>query len=493
MNELIGSANPYQAALSATLRTYQAAACDDQPVSMRCPSGTSISVQVAQYGNKDKPLASLCQHHQNSNNYNTTSCSWPSILQTVVEACQKKRNCRLQPAPNTTCPGTHHYVELAYKCRPFEFRSKIVCENEVLQLQCSPNLRLAVYAATYGRTQYESILCPQPQGVKEESCSSSYSTDIVMKFCHGKRRCTLSADSATFGTPCQKESRTYLKVSYACVPRKILKDDYEDRPEEDEMMFEIDEDVNDDYDPADEIFLPGIPNASSNFTTSEPPSRGGGGGGSGAGGGGSSSARPPSNHPTEAKYKENLPILYLCMGISAGGAILTALLAIVGKFICIYQREKKKKAPPKMNIALNGYADVSNISGSLQPDLFLGEGGAVVVRVLMMASSGATLLAAALVALLAVQLTTAQQNINEADIARMLNDAGLVQRQISCILGEGPCDNIGNMLKLAIPEVLKRNCRSCNAQQAANARRLISFVQTNYPSQWQKIQSRYLG
>ncbi|XP_039276136.1 protein eva-1-like [Nilaparvata lugens] len=110
-------------ALSATLRTYQAAACDDQPVSMRCPSGTSISVQVAQYGNKDKPLASLCQHHQNSNNYNTTSCSWPSILQysllqTVVEACQKKRNCRLQPAPNTTCPGTHHYVELAYKCRP---------------------------------------------------------------------------------------------------------------------------------------------------------------------------------------------------------------------------------------------------------------------------------------------------------------------------------------------------------------------------------------
>ncbi|RZF48373.1 hypothetical protein LSTR_LSTR007540 [Laodelphax striatellus] len=359
----------YLADLSATLRTYQAAACDDQPVSMRCPSGTSISVQVAQYGNKDKPLASLCQHHLNLQQ-NTSSCSWSSILQysllqTVVEACQKKRNCRLQPALNTTCPGTHHYVELAYKCRPYEFRSKIVCENEVLQLQCSPNLRLAVYAATYGRTQYESILCPQPQGVKEESCSSSYSTDIVMKFCHGKRRCTLSADSATFGTPCQKESRTYLKVSYACVPRKILKDDYEDRPEEDET-FEVDEDVNDDYDPADEIYLPGIPNAASN-TTSETPSRGG------TVGGGSSSTRPPFHHRTEAKYKENLPILYLCMGISAGGAILTALLAIVGKFICIYQREKKKKAPPKMNMALNGYADVSNISGSLQPDLFLGE------------------------------------------------------------------------------------------------------------------------
>nr|AGZ04929.1 chemosensory protein 1 [Laodelphax striatellus] len=110
----------------------------------------------------------------------------------------------------------------------------------------------------------------------------------------------------------------------------------------------------------------------------------------------------------------------------------------------------------------------------------------------MASVSSATLTAAALLALLALQLTAAQ-NFNEADIARMLNDSGLVQRQISCILGEAACDNIGNMLKLAIPEVLKRNCRSCNAQQASNARRLISFVQANYPAQWQRIQSRYVG
>lgn len=55
---------------------------------------------------------------------------------------------------------------------PDEFRSKVACENERIQLKCNPNSRVAVYSASYGRTEYESIQCPQPQGVPEESeCS----------------------------------------------------------------------------------------------------------------------------------------------------------------------------------------------------------------------------------------------------------------------------------------------------------------------------------
>lgn len=50
-----------------------------------------------------------------------------------------------------------------------EFRSKVACENEVVNLQCNPNSRLAMFSASYGRTEYESIQCPQPQGVPEES------------------------------------------------------------------------------------------------------------------------------------------------------------------------------------------------------------------------------------------------------------------------------------------------------------------------------------
>lgn len=50
-----------------------------------------------------------------------------------------------------------------------EFRSKTACENEVIQLVCNPFSRIAIYSASYGRTEYESIQCTQPQGVKEES------------------------------------------------------------------------------------------------------------------------------------------------------------------------------------------------------------------------------------------------------------------------------------------------------------------------------------
>lgn len=109
-----------------------------------------------------------------------------------MEACQKKRQCKFKTSPKTfggdPCPGVRKYVEVAYKCRPCkyekcienlqkstlrdfsdEFRSKVACENERIQLKCNPNSRVAVYSASYGRTEYESIQCPQPQGVREES------------------------------------------------------------------------------------------------------------------------------------------------------------------------------------------------------------------------------------------------------------------------------------------------------------------------------------
>lgn len=37
-----------------------------------------------------------------------------------------------------------------------------------------------------------------------------------MQMCHGRRRCTISADSTTFGNPCRPDSRMYLKTVYTC-------------------------------------------------------------------------------------------------------------------------------------------------------------------------------------------------------------------------------------------------------------------------------------
>ncbi|CAH1401431.1 unnamed protein product [Nezara viridula] len=92
----------------------------------------------------------------------------------------------------------------------------------MVQLQCGPNSRLAIYSASYGRTQYESMQCPQPQGVPEETCLAGYTTETVIDLCHGKRRCSLAVDSSVFGKPCQKDSKVYLKVVYTCVARQVL-------------------------------------------------------------------------------------------------------------------------------------------------------------------------------------------------------------------------------------------------------------------------------
>ncbi|XP_014098754.2 uncharacterized protein [Bactrocera oleae] len=333
------------ALLSATLRTYQKAACDSDQVIIACPRGTSISIEFAQYNNfenKDgfsiddlcpldtsaKKVQSKAKHllrgstfgvpgskiptiqhlygqtteipssslptdtlmteetegagarKENAANVNikdddsTENCMWPnalqySLLQTVVEACQKKKHCKFNGAPhfyrlstggdannynNTVstvnvdpCHKRRKIVEVAYKCRPYEFRSKVACHNDMAQLECNPYSRIAVYSASFGRTEYESIQCPQPQGVREETCQASYATETVMQICHGRRRCNLAADANTFGSPCQPNSKMYLKVVYTCVPKQVLKDRYESEVEGDEIEeFNGDNEVYDD-------------------------------------------------------------------------------------------------------------------------------------------------------------------------------------------------------------------------------------------------------
>lgn len=87
-----------------------------------------------------------------------------------------------------------------------------------------------------------------------------------MQMCHGKRRCALGVNPATFGTPFKPESKMYLKVISTCgkcvifflnisilinlmldnkfprvyfpllVPRKVLKEKYQGELEPDEMF-----------------------------------------------------------------------------------------------------------------------------------------------------------------------------------------------------------------------------------------------------------------
>ncbi|XP_017849585.1 uncharacterized protein LOC108604566 isoform X2 [Drosophila busckii] len=381
------------ALLSATLRTYQKAACDTDQVIIACPRGTSISIEFAQYNKfiaKDGySIEDLCpasgvlrsdirgkakhllrgsifgsstqqvpanryvnggyalppppQVEPTSNSSSAATgteqaadgdnspenCMWPNalqytLLQTVVEACQKKKHCKFHGSPqfhglgasgvgdasgtssyhsstasstaisSDPCPKRRKIVEVAYKCRPYEFRSKVACHNDVAQLECNPYSRIAVYSASFGRTEYESIQCPQPQGVREETCLASFATETVMQICHGRRRCNLAADANTFGTPCQPNSRMYLKVVYTCVPKQVLKEGNDLELEADETE-DFESDINDlDVDELIYKESEAIPKLYSNLTKTHGNATKNAGAATGARGGGAAANSSPA-------------------------------------------------------------------------------------------------------------------------------------------------------------------------------------------------------
>ncbi|XP_031782156.1 uncharacterized protein LOC100678597 isoform X2 [Nasonia vitripennis] len=220
---------------------------------LKCPIGTAILVTVARYGYASIGSGGKCSTTDPmiiDNQLNST-CLWPSnlqhsLLQTVVEVCQKKRQCTFNTSPKMgdPCPDMPKFIEVVFKCRPYEFRSKVACENDAINLSCFPNYRVAIYSASFGRTEYESLQCPQPNGVKDETCLASHATEKVIDLCHGRRHCSIAANSSTFGDPCRSESRTYLKVVYTCVWRTVLREQYDKgklEPDEVNLPSESDE------------------------------------------------------------------------------------------------------------------------------------------------------------------------------------------------------------------------------------------------------------
>ncbi|XP_013143121.1 PREDICTED: protein eva-1 homolog C-like isoform X2 [Papilio polytes] len=233
--------------LASTLKTMQIAACDDETVSLRCPAGTSISIQFAKYG-KAAPQGHKCVMEGldfgGLGTLDKEVCLLPNsmqyyILQTVVETCQKKPQCtfstKTKPGTVDPCPSSRKFIEVAYKCKPFEFRSRTGCENDVLAVSCDAHTRIAVLDAQYGRTAFESSKCPQTDGVPDETCKAPHTTETAMQICHGKRRCQISVTQNIFGSPCGPESRPYLKIVYACVPLDVLTEKYESALERDEV------------------------------------------------------------------------------------------------------------------------------------------------------------------------------------------------------------------------------------------------------------------
>ncbi|XP_057283640.1 protein eva-1 homolog A isoform X1 [Pezoporus wallicus] len=216
--------------ISQVLKNYTDHACDGEYVSLRCPHRTTISIQSSFYG-RIIPSHQMCPSRY-PHSYATlikedVACSVGTSLQKMLDECQDRRSCQFLVNSRLfgadPCPGTGKYLIVWYKCRPNEYKSKVACEDDKLRLSCKKSMVIAIYSAIFGRTQGGSLECPyQNLGMPMIECQSATALQLMIKRCHGKRRCSIYASTYEFGDPCYPGIRKHLNVIYTCVPKKLL-------------------------------------------------------------------------------------------------------------------------------------------------------------------------------------------------------------------------------------------------------------------------------
>lgn len=105
------------------------------------------------------------------------------------------------------CEGYRKYVEVAFKCKPTQFRQKTACHDDTMTLTCDnpDEERLAIYSAHFAPATGTHMFCSDVPVVYTASsvaasttttdkysvselkkCEESFATEAVMQMCHGK-------------------------------------------------------------------------------------------------------------------------------------------------------------------------------------------------------------------------------------------------------------------------------------------------------------------
>ncbi|XP_024944249.1 protein eva-1 homolog C isoform X3 [Cephus cinctus] len=287
-----------------------------------------------------------------------------SLLQTVVENCQNKGQCevtRSQILKDGSCTDYLFregplFIELAYKCGPFEFRSIVGCDKENITLSCNPGSRVAVYSAAYGRIKYQDFRCPQPREVPQETCIIESGTKSLQEVCHGRKSCNITVTPELFvrskdKNPCEHDNtKPYLTVAYTCVPYGVLTDEYKLKSplDEDENPNELQllEEKHFDNAVFGTAFSPGPRLIVPPSATTEPSSR-------------NPLLRPPLSNEGAAGHApqdrdEHESMFYVLAGVCSG--ILVALGMILAKLV-FHQFQGRRNRHRELHASRTKYQD----------------------------------------------------------------------------------------------------------------------------------------
>ncbi|XP_039981824.1 protein eva-1 homolog C isoform X1 [Xiphias gladius] len=233
--DLTQGSSDFSGYLSKVLRNYTEQACEGDFLSVRCPPRTTITVQSAFYGRRGASDAQQCPQTYQAllSSYNTREddqfCSVSTALQKMLDECQDRRSCQVlvnsRVFGTDQCPGSSKYLIVWYKCRPNEYKSKVVCEEERMRLSCKRGMQIAVYSAMFGRTQQGTLECPlHHRRATSVDCQSSAALQVLTNRCQGKKSCLVRASTRDFGDPCYSGIRKYLSVIYTCANQPVGED-----------------------------------------------------------------------------------------------------------------------------------------------------------------------------------------------------------------------------------------------------------------------------
>lgn len=127
----------FAALLSGTLRTIQRAACDGETLTLRCPLGTAVSIQLAQYG-RPAPGVALCSQQQHPPDPPALTAVDGNQLQTNTnnDTCTltPQMQVRVNPFSITKSDDMVNHLFRWTSARVTSNRSRSLHEEETLQI-----------------------------------------------------------------------------------------------------------------------------------------------------------------------------------------------------------------------------------------------------------------------------------------------------------------------------------------------------------------------
>jgi hypothetical protein len=183
--------------------------CDNEHFRITCSADRVISLRDVSYGRTEYDPCPIGVRMTD------TPCSAEDAVAFVKEQCSGKSECSFDVSSSKfgqdPCSGISKYLSVKYDCI-VPPPSEIVCQNDLLSLECPASRELHIKSAVFGRQANDKTCLDESQSATE--CSTPDALNVLRAACEGRRACSLNATAPRFGNSCG--SNNYLKVNHEC-------------------------------------------------------------------------------------------------------------------------------------------------------------------------------------------------------------------------------------------------------------------------------------